>query len=370
MRPSRSTTGRQQCQTLSRARARTGPPWSRCRRRRRRRGPTGRTRRRSPRRCSRRCSRRRCTAGPRRGRSQQRRHALVAGRTGLWRGLRDAGSGASRARRPPARGRRSTPAPPARRCSQRRCAPREPVALDRGGKRRGHRAGRGRDVEGEPVGSQDARPQTPGLERGADGRDLRCGGAEALGELGDAQIVVVHRRARRRHVARVGGQGRGVSGLERDGGVDHRRSRQRPSRASAGRNDGSAADAHDRAHRALGGQGSGGNRGETGRQQHNRRGERGGETVDNSGVQDQIHGGSSSGWRATPSRRAACCQGSRRWCEGADRGAVSRMNRSRAATTAAASSSEAPGATIESFGRRFIALPKVSSAWRVTFTGS
>jgi ornithine cyclodeaminase/alanine dehydrogenase-like protein (mu-crystallin family) len=43
-------------------------------------------------------------------------------------------------------------------------------------------------------------------------------------------------------------------------------------------------------------------------------------------------------------------------------GAVSRMNRSSAATTAAASSSEAVGATIVSFGRRFIRLTSVSCA--------
>ena len=43
-------------------------------------------------------------------------------------------------------------------------------------------------------------------------------------------------------------------------------------------------------------------------------------------------------------------------------GAVSRMNRSRAATTAAASSAEAPGAMIDSCGRRFIAASEVSCA--------
>ena len=43
-------------------------------------------------------------------------------------------------------------------------------------------------------------------------------------------------------------------------------------------------------------------------------------------------------------------------------GAVSRMKRSRAATTAAASSGEASGATIVSWGRRFTMRPRVSCA--------
>jgi alanine dehydrogenase len=47
---------------------------------------------------------------------------------------------------------------------------------------------------------------------------------------------------------------------------------------------------------------------------------------------------------------------------GAGTGAVSRMNRSSAATTAAASSDEAVGATIVSFGRRFMGLTSVSCA--------
>ena len=47
---------------------------------------------------------------------------------------------------------------------------------------------------------------------------------------------------------------------------------------------------------------------------------------------------------------------------GAGTGAVSRMNRSSAATTAAASSGEAVGATIVSLGRRFIRLTSVSCA--------
>ena len=51
------------------------------------------------------------------------------------------------------------------------------------------------------------------------------------------------------------------------------------------------------------------------------------------------------------------------WARGAPaRGAVSRMNRSSAATTAAASSAEAVGATIVSFGRRFIGVTSVSCA--------
>lgn len=74
----------------------------------------------------------------------------------------------------------------------------------------------------------------------------------------------------------------------------------------------------------------------------------------------QLQGGGSCGSRATPSYSAACCQGQGRSSGGTVAGAVSRMNRSSAATTAAASSGEAPGATIENFGRRFTVAPRVS----------
>ena len=56
-----------------------------------------------------------------------------------------------------------------------------------------------------------------------------------------------------------------------------------------------------------GGRGDGG---EADRQQH-RGDERSGEAVDDACVNAQTHGGGSSGWRATPSRKAACCQGLR-----------------------------------------------------------
>jgi alanine dehydrogenase len=64
----------------------------------------------------------------------------------------------------------------------------------------------------------------------------------------------------------------------------------------------------------------------------------------------------------TPSSRAARCHGLALGVGGAGTGAVSRMNRSSAATTAAASSAEAVGATIVSFGRRFIGVTSVSCA--------
>ncbi len=67
----------------------------------------------------------------------------------------------------------------------------------------------------------------------------------------------------------------------------------------------------------------------------------------------QSQGGGSPGARATPSRSAASCHGLRLSSGGAGTGAVSRMNRSSAATTAAASSGDALGATMVSFGRRF-----------------
>jgi hypothetical protein len=67
----------------------------------------------------------------------------------------------------------------------------------------------------------------------------------------------------------------------------------------------------------------------------------------------QAQGAGSSGALETPSCRAACCHGLRRGAGGAGAGAVWRMKRSSAATTAAASSGEAFGATIVSFGRRF-----------------
>ena len=64
----------------------------------------------------------------------------------------------------------------------------------------------------------------------------------------------------------------------------------------------------------------------------------------------------------TPSWRAARCHGLRAGAGRTGSGAVSRMKRSNAATTAAASSAEAVGATIVSFGRRFIGLTSVSCA--------
>src|SRR5215217_2356212 len=63
----------------------------------------------------------------------------------------------------------------------------------------------------------------------------------------------------------------------------------------------------------------------------------------------------------TASRRAARCHGLRRGSGGTGGGAVSRMKRSRAAATAAASSGDALGATISSLGRRFTtARPRLS----------
>ena len=76
----------------------------------------------------------------------------------------------------------------------------------------------------------------------------------------------------------------------------------------------------------------------------------------------QTQGAGSSGALLTPSSRAARCHGLGLGAGGAGTGAVSRMNRSSAATTAAASSGEAVGATIVSFGRRFIGLTSVSCA--------
>jgi hypothetical protein len=65
------------------------------------------------------------------------------------------------------------------------------------------------------------------------------------------------------------------------------------------------------------------------------------------------HGNGSAGARATPSWSAARCHASPRAGDATGLGAVSRMNRSIAATTAAASSGEPSGATSVSFGRRF-----------------
>ncbi len=76
----------------------------------------------------------------------------------------------------------------------------------------------------------------------------------------------------------------------------------------------------------------------------------------------QTQGAGSPGARLTLSSRAARCHGLGLGAGGAGTGAVSRMNRSSAATTAAASSGEAVGATIVSFGRRFIGSTSVSCA--------
>ena len=76
----------------------------------------------------------------------------------------------------------------------------------------------------------------------------------------------------------------------------------------------------------------------------------------------QTQGAGSPGARLTLSSRAARCHGLGLGAGGAGTGAVSRMNRSSAATTAAASSGEAVGATIVSFGRRFIGPTSVSCA--------
>src|SRR6476620_10565360 len=67
------------------------------------------------------------------------------------------------------------------------------------------------------------------------------------------------------------------------------------------------------------------------------------------------HGVGPGGSRLVASSRAARIHGSWRGSGGAGSGAVSRRNRSIAAATAAASSGEAPGATISSLGRRFMA---------------
>ena len=76
----------------------------------------------------------------------------------------------------------------------------------------------------------------------------------------------------------------------------------------------------------------------------------------------QTQGAGSPGARLTLSSRAARCHGLGLGAGGAGTSAVSRMNRSSAATTAAASSGEAVGATIVSFGRRFIGSTSVSCA--------
>lgn len=68
----------------------------------------------------------------------------------------------------------------------------------------------------------------------------------------------------------------------------------------------------------------------------------------------QAQGSGGSGCLLTPSCSAASRQGLGRLGGGAGWGAVSRMKRSSAATTAAASSGEAFGATICSWGRRLI----------------
>jgi alanine dehydrogenase len=67
-----------------------------------------------------------------------------------------------------------------------------------------------------------------------------------------------------------------------------------------------------------------------------------------------------SGALLTPSWSPARCHGLPAGARRTGGGAVSRMKRSNAATTAAASSAEAVGATIVSFGRRFIGLTSVS----------
>jgi alanine dehydrogenase len=67
----------------------------------------------------------------------------------------------------------------------------------------------------------------------------------------------------------------------------------------------------------------------------------------------QAQGGGIAGARSTASRSAASCQRERAGGPAAGRGAVSRMKRSSAPMTAAASSSEAFGAISSSCGRRF-----------------
>src|SRR5579884_2603936 len=83
----------------------------------------------------------------------------------------------------------------------------------------------------------------------------------------------------------------------------------------------------------------------------------GGRARGRAGVGDHSQGTGACGSRAIPSYRAASCQALRSGAGGAGRGAVSRINRSSAATTAAASSGDAAGATIVSFGRRFTGAP-------------
>ena len=84
-------------------------------------------------------------------------------------------------------------------------------ALDRPGAR-GHR-------QRQAVGRDRAGGEAVLAQRGAHGGDLGGGRCEALGELADAQIVVIQARAGSRDGLGVGGEAGGVTRLERHRGV-------------------------------------------------------------------------------------------------------------------------------------------------------
>ena len=201
----------------------------------------------------------------------------------------------------------------------------------------------------------------------------RCAGQVQIGgrrteppsELPDREVVVIVRAARRDDPLGVGRERRGIPRRQRDRGLDRRRRRQRARGLGARRHRRCGTDPPAaRIRRGRRGRGLRGDRRDRGHRRGQR--ERRGEAAE--GAHRYIQGGSDSGDRATPSRNAAACHASRRGAGGAATGAVSRMNCVRAATTAAASSGEASGATIDSWGRRFIALPNVSSRARAGYT--
>ncbi len=166
-------------------------------------------------------------------------------------------------------------------------------------------------------------------------------------ELSDGEIPVVETgpgRGHRRGIRRQGGR---IARLQRHGCVNGGALWQHPHRLRPGGNRGASRDpdpcwaggaSRDRQHEQ---------RAHRDQQQQQRR-----PPTPTPGGR-QSHGRGNSGWRLMSSCLDATCQGFRCSCAGTGVGAVARMKRSSAATTAAASSGEACGATMDRSGRRF-----------------
>ena len=122
-------------------------------------------------------------------------------------------------------------------------------AAQRDRERLGRLRGVARHAYREPVRSERSGPQSLGAEVRLDGRDARGRGAEAGGELGHAQVMVVLRGAGRGHGGGERGEAAGITWRELD--VERQRGRrgQAAERCAAGAQLRDAADGEARGRR-------------------------------------------------------------------------------------------------------------------------